>query len=145
MGEIDYVLSPFEYAGTVLGYETARRTGCQHLQAYRSSGSPTMVLEPGMQIPTDARVLLIDDCITSGSTFRQMRGLVHEHKAQPVGLVTLLSRYEAATGRALTQQEVGMPCRYLLRVSAEIFNTSGGLDQCPMCRDGLPARQNPHL
>jgi orotate phosphoribosyltransferase len=52
------------------------------------------------------RVLMIDDVITAGTTFRQVVQMIEKHGAQFAGVITALDRQEVANGERSASQEL---------------------------------------
>jgi orotate phosphoribosyltransferase len=98
-GKIDVVVSP-AIGGIVPGYETARHLGAKAVFVEREEGR--FQLRRGFTIPDDARVLIVEDIITTGLSSREciesISGLTHNL----VGEACLIDR---SGGKA----ELGIP------------------------------------
>ncbi len=67
-GQVDYVVSP-AIGGIVPGYETARQLGCKAIFVERENGE--FVLRRGFTIPEGARVVMVEDIVTTGLSSRE--------------------------------------------------------------------------
>ena len=98
-GEIDIVASP-ALGGIVPGYETARWLGAKAVFVERENGAFT--LRRGFAIPEGARVLMVEDIITTGLSSRECLAALAEHPGKIVGAACLVDR---SGGKA----EIGYP------------------------------------
>jgi orotate phosphoribosyltransferase len=98
-GEIDVVVSP-ALGGIVPGYETARWLGAKAIFVERENG--VFVLRRGFQIERGARVLMVEDIITTGLSSRECLAAIAEHPGVIVGAACLIDR---SGGKA----EIGAP------------------------------------
>jgi orotate phosphoribosyltransferase len=67
-GKVDIVASP-AMGGVVVGYEMARQMGVDGVFFERVDGK--LVLRRGFTIPKDARVLMVEDIVTTGLSSRE--------------------------------------------------------------------------
>lgn len=88
-GRIDYVVSP-AVGGIVPGYETARHLGARAIFVEREEGR--FVLRRGFTIPEGARVLMVEDIITTGLSSRECLAAIAEHPGRVVGAACLIDR-----------------------------------------------------
>ena len=98
-GEIDIVASP-ALGGIVPGYETARWLGAKAIFVERENGA--FKLRRGFTIPEGARVLMVEDIITTGLSSRECLAALAEHPGTLVGAACLIDR---SGGSA----EIGVP------------------------------------
>jgi orotate phosphoribosyltransferase len=98
-GEIDIVASP-ALGGIVPGYETARWLGAKAIFVERENGA--FKLRRGFVIPEGARVLMVEDIITTGLSSRECLAALAEHPGRIVGAACLVDR---SGGKA----EIGYP------------------------------------
>ncbi len=98
-GEIDIVASP-AIGGIVPGYETARWLGAKAIFVEREDGA--FKLRRGFTIEPGARVLMVEDIITTGLSSRECLAALAAHSGQIVGAACLIDR---SGGRA----EIGVP------------------------------------
>jgi orotate phosphoribosyltransferase len=98
-GPIDVVASP-AVGGIVPGYETARWLGAKAIFVEREDG--VFKLRRGFEIPAGARVLMVEDIITTGLSSRECLAALAEHPGKIVGAACLIDR---SGGKA----EIGVP------------------------------------
>ncbi len=98
-GDIDIVASP-ALGGIVPGYETARWLGAKAIFVERENGA--FKLRRGFAIPQGARVLMVEDIITTGLSSRECLAALAEHPGEIVGAACLIDR---SGGKA----EIGVP------------------------------------
>ncbi|MBS7537403.1 orotate phosphoribosyltransferase [Ancylobacter lacus] len=88
-GTIDYVVSP-AVGGIVPGYETARHLGAKAIFVEREDGR--FALRRGFAIPEGARVLMVEDIVTTGLSSRECLAAIAEHPGHVVGAACLIDR-----------------------------------------------------
>src|SRR5271154_6965872 len=88
-GPIDVVVSP-ALGGIVPGYETARWLGAKAIFVEREGGA--FKLRRGFSIAPDARVMLVEDIITTGLSSRETLEALAEHPGTVVGAACLIDR-----------------------------------------------------
>jgi orotate phosphoribosyltransferase len=98
-GAIDLVVSP-AVGGIVPGYETARQLGANAIFVEREEGR--FQLRRGFEIPQGARVLMVEDIVTTGLSSRECLDAIREHPGHIVGAACLIDR---SGGKA----DVGVP------------------------------------
>jgi orotate phosphoribosyltransferase len=98
-GKIDIVVSP-AVGGIVPGYETARHLGAKAIFVEREEGR--FQLRRGFTIEKGARVLLVEDIVTTGLSSRECLEAIREFPGDVVGAACLINR---SSGKA----ELGVP------------------------------------
>jgi len=98
-GRIDVVVSP-AVGGIVPGYETARHLGAKAIFVEREDG--VFKLRRGFAIEPGARVLMVEDIITTGLSSRECLEAIAAHPGEVVGAAVLIDR---SAGRA----DIGAP------------------------------------
>lgn len=88
-GKIDIVASP-ALGGIVPGYETARWLGAKAIFVEREDG--VFKLRRGFVIEPGARVLMVEDIITTGLSSRECLAALAEHPGTIVGAACLIDR-----------------------------------------------------
>ena len=121
---IDLVVSP-AVGGVVIGHEVGRGLGRRHVFAERKDGR--FAIRRGFEILKGENVLLVDDVLTRGTSFEEMRELVTQHGASVAGLGVIVDRREAGV-------EIAVPVASLVSVDVQTFDP----DDCPLCRDEVP-------
>lgn len=110
-GKVDYVVSP-AVGGIVPGYETARQLCAKAVFVEREEGE--FRLRRGFQIPQDARVLMVEDIVTTGLSSRECLASI-QGMGQLLGAACLIDR---SGGRA----NVGVPLVSLLALDIPDFD-----------------------
>lgn len=88
-GPVDYVVSP-AVGGIVPGYETARHLRAKAVFVERENGA--FVLRRGFRIPDGARVVMVEDIVTTGLSSRECLAALAEHPGTVVGAACLIDR-----------------------------------------------------
>jgi len=88
-GAVDYVVSP-AVGGIVPGYETARQLGCKAIFVERENGA--FALRRGFTIPAGARVVMVEDIVTTGLSSRECLAALREHPGELLGAACLIDR-----------------------------------------------------
>jgi len=105
-GEVDLVVSP-AIGGIIPGYETARALGCKAIFVERDG--ETFALRRGFAIPPGARVVLVEDIVSTGLSLGEALAVVREQPGRILGAGCLIDR---SGGRA----DLGVPLVALQRV-----------------------------
>ncbi len=119
-GKIDMVVSP-AVGGIVPGYETARHLGAKAVFVERENG--TFQLRRGFAIPDGARVLLVEDIVTTGLSLRECLAAIACQPGEIVGAACLVDR---SAGQAsldvplLSLVELNIPAYRLEDLPAEL-------------------------
>ena len=121
---IDIVIGP-ALGGIVLAYEMARQLGAAGLFAERENG--VMTLRRGFTIPEGARVLVVEDVITTGGSVLEVIKVVENKGGQVVGVASLVDR---SNGKI----DLGYQLYSLLPLEV----TSYPPEECPLCQQGIP-------
>ncbi len=98
-GLVDLIVSP-AMGGIIPGYETARALGCPAVFVEREAGE--FVLRRGFSIPGGARVVMVEDMVTTGLSSRECIAVIRQHPGELVGAACLIDR---SGGKA----EIGVP------------------------------------
>ena len=98
-GEVDLVVSP-AMGGIIPGYEPARALGCPAVFVEREEGE--FRLRRGFRIPEGARVVMVEDIVTTGLSSRECIAAIRRHSADLLGAACLIDR---SNGRA----DIGVP------------------------------------
>lgn len=98
-GKIDIVVSP-AVGGIVPGYETARHLGAKAIFVEREDGK--FQLRRGFTIEKGAKVLLVEDIVTTGLSSRECLASIADYPGHVVGAACLIDR---SAGKA----DLGVP------------------------------------
>jgi orotate phosphoribosyltransferase len=110
-GQVDIVVSP-AIGGIVPGYETARALGCKAIFVEREDGE--FQLRRGFEIPAGARVVMVEDIVTTGLSSRECLDAIRAHPGELLGAACLIDR---SNGRA----DVGAPLVSLCRLDVPAY------------------------
>ncbi len=124
--DYDMVVSP-AIGGLVIGQEVARQLGKPFLFTERKAGE--MQLRRGFSIPEGARLLVVEDVITTGGSVRECIAVVREHGGKPEAVLAVVDRAPRQEGR------FDIPHHTVLTLDVEAFLP----EDCPMCKEGIPA------
>ena len=98
-GAVDLIVSP-AMGGIIPGYETARALGCPAVFVEREDGE--FRLRRGFRIPAGARIVMVEDIVTTGLSSRECLAAIRRHPGQLLGAACLIDR---SNGRA----DIGVP------------------------------------
>lgn len=124
-GKVDYVVSP-AVGGIVPGYETARHLGAKAIFVERENGE--FVLRRGFTIPEGARVVMVEDIVTTGLSSRECLASLKEHPGTMLGAACLIDR---SGGKA----DLGVPFVSLVQLDIPAYPA----DQLPPELAAVPA------
>jgi orotate phosphoribosyltransferase len=110
-GPIDYVVSP-AVGGIVPGYETARHLGAKAIFVERENGAFT--LRRGFAIPEGARIVMVEDIVTTGLSSRECLAALREHPGSLLGAACLIDR---SGGKA----DLGVPLVSLVQLDIPAY------------------------
>ncbi len=124
--DYDMVVSP-AIGGLVIGQEVARQLDKPFIFTERKEGE--MQMRRGFSIPEGAKLLVVEDVITTGGSVRECIAVVREHGGEPMGVLALVDRSPQQEGR------FDIPHHTVIALDVETYAP----DTCPMCKEGLPA------
>ncbi len=111
-GGIDMVVSP-AMGGVVVGYEMGRQLGVEAIFAERVEGAFT--LRRGFSVPPGARVLVVEDVVTTGKSSGECIDCVAGHGGAVVAVACLIDR--GGDGRV----DLGVPVIALATLDVPIY------------------------
>jgi orotate phosphoribosyltransferase len=126
-GAVDLVVSP-AMGGIIPGYETARALGCAAVFVEREDGE--FRLRRGFRIPDGARVVMVEDIVTTGLSSRECIAAIRRYSGDLVGAACLIDR---SNGRA----DIGVPLVSLVRLDVPDY----AADELPPELAALPAEK----
>ena len=122
--DIDIVIGP-AIGGITLAYEIGRQLGTVALFAERED--KVMTLRRGFSIPQRAKVLVVEDVITTGGSVKETIEVVKAHGGEVVGTACLVDR---------SGGKVDLGYKLYSLLSMEVVSYEA--DACPMCQEGQP-------
>jgi orotate phosphoribosyltransferase len=124
---IDVVVGPTT-GGVVLAFEVARQLGVQAAFAERSeSGNQGREFRRGTTFAPGARVLVVDDILTTGGSLRETLGALGAHPVDVVAVAVLVDRSGGDV-------EVGVPLVALATIEVQSWDVA----ECPLCARSVP-------
>lgn len=120
--EVDLVISP-AIGGILMGYEVARQLKKPNIFAERENG--VMTLRRGFTIPKGAKVLVVEDVVTTGGSVKEVIELV---KSLGGEVVTVASITDRSNGK------VDFGVKYVALISMDIISYEP--EECPLCKEG---------
>ncbi len=122
---VDLVAGP-AVGGIILAYEVSRQLGVKNVFAERQNGK--MTFRRGFEIEKGAKVLVVEDVVTTGGSVKEVINLLLEMGAEVIGVGSIVDR---SNGKV----DFGVPFEAVL--SQEVVSYEP--DECPLCRQGIPA------
>jgi len=119
---IDIVIGP-AIGGIIIAYEFASQLGVRNLFAEREND--VMTLRRGFKIPKGARVLVVEDVITTGGSVKEVIDIVEEEEGKLVGVAVLVDR---------TGGKVDFGTKFVSGLSEELVSYTP--EECPICKEG---------
>jgi orotate phosphoribosyltransferase len=123
--QIDLVISP-AMGGVIVGYEMARVLGKDSMFTERVDGSFT--LRRGFEIPKGAKILMMEDVVTTGLSSRECIACITAHGGQVIAAGALVDRSD---GKA----DVGVPLYALMKLNVPSYAP----DKIPAALAAIPA------
>lgn len=124
--DFDMVVAP-AIGGLVIGQEVARLLKKPFIFTERKEGE--MQMRRGFTIPTGARLLVVEDVITTGGSVRECMAVVREMGGKPTQVLAVVDRAPTMEGR------FDVPHATAISLEVETYAP----DSCPMCAAGTPA------
>lgn len=126
--DVDVVVGPAT-GGILLAYELARQLGVSRA-FFTERVEGHMRLRRGFSLDDDARVLLVEDVVTTGTSVLETWRAVEAARGRVVAMAALLDRSGGAFAPAV-------PYRPLVRVALTTYPP----DACPLCSRGVPIEE----
>ena len=121
--DVDLVAAP-AVGGLIIGFAVAQALGVKFIFSEREHGG--MVFRRAFAVPHGARVLVVEDVVTTGGSVGEVIDLVREAGGEVVGVVSLIDRGGA--------KEFDAPFWPLLRLEVESWSA----ESCGLCADNVP-------
>ena len=110
-GEVDLIVSP-AMGGIIPGYETARALGCRAVFVERVDGQ--FELRRNFEIPAGARVVMVEDLVTTGLSSRECIAAIRQHPGTLLGAACIIDRSNGAA-------DVGVPLVSLCKLDIPAY------------------------
>lgn len=121
---VDIVLGP-ALGGVIVAHEVARAMGTPCMFTERKEGE--MQLRRGFTIPRGAKVLVVEDVVTTGGSVKEVLQLVRDAGGEIVGVGSIVQRAPSSP----------FDVRYEALLALQV--TAWDPSECPLCADGSPA------
>jgi orotate phosphoribosyltransferase len=121
-GEIDLVASP-AVGGIVIGFAVAQALGVKFIFSERVNG--VMQFRRGFGVPLGARVLVVEDVVTTGGSVAEVIELVRVAGGVAVAVASIIDRGGP--------KKFAIPLHALLRLEVESWEP----ETCVLCADGV--------
>lgn len=123
--DIDLVAAP-AVGGLIIGFAVAQALGVKFIFSEREDRK--MVFRRSFQVPPGARVLVVEDVVTTGGSVAEVMELIREAGGEVVGVVSLIDR-----GGDKSFNGEFWP---LLQLEVESWDPAS----CNLCADGVEVR-----
>ena len=124
--QYDMVVSP-AIGGLVIGQEVARQLNKPFI--FTESKEGEMQMRRGFSIAKGARLLVVEDVITTGGSVRECIAVVREYGGKPSKILAVVDRAPQQEGR------FDVPHHTVIALDVETF----AQEECPMCKAGTAA------
>ncbi|MCX5772760.1 MAG: orotate phosphoribosyltransferase [Candidatus Hydrogenedentes bacterium] len=124
--KVDLVIGPAT-GGIVLAYETARHLQCRAAFTEKEDGGARMALKRGFRLDPGARVVVVEDIVTTGGSVKKSIDHLRGRGAEIVGVGVLIDR---SGGEAKFDSRYEPLARFTLE--------SWPPDSCTLCKSGQP-------
>ena len=121
---IDMVVSP-AMGGLIIGHEVGRALGVPAIFTERDNGA--MTLRRGFHIEPGARVVVVEDVVTTGLSTREVILLLRNAGAQVLAAGSIIDRSGGTV-------DLGVPRAALATLQVAAWPP----EQCPLCAQGSP-------
>lgn len=122
---IDLVIGPAT-GGIILAYEAARQLGVKAIFTERENGE--MTLRRGFKIPKGARILVVEDVVTTGGSVKEVLNIVENQGGQVAAVGLIADR----TGGKI---DFGVPTYAIFSKEINSYNPR----DCYLCKENIPA------
>lgn len=119
--KIDIVIAP-AIGGIVIGYEVARQLKVKNMFAERVDGK--MTLRRNFEIPQGAKVLVVEDVVTTGGSVKEVMEVVKAQGGEVIGVGVIVDRSNGAV-------DFGVPCKPALSMEVKSYEEA----ECPICKE----------
>lgn len=126
---IDIVVGP-AIGGITIAYEFARQLNTRSFFTEREDH--IMTLRRGFSIPKGARVLVVEDVITTGGSVREVIDIVEKEGGEVIGVAVIVDR---------TGGKIDFEMKFVSAYSEALVSYNA--DDCPLCREGRLPLEKP--
>lgn len=112
--------------GIILAYEVARQLKVSNIFAERENG--VMTLRRGFSVSKGAKVLVVEDVVTTGGSVREVIDLVRSLGGEVIGVGSIVDRSDGKV-------DFGVPFHAVVSMEVKSYTP----EECPLCLAGIPA------
>jgi len=120
--QVDIVASP-ALGGILFGFAVASALDATMIFSERVDGA--MVFRRSFEVPDGARILVVEDVVTTGGSVKEICDLIEADKGEVVGVVSMIDRADSICFDA--------PYYPLLRIKAPSWQP----ENCHLCQQGV--------
>lgn len=113
--KIDICLSP-AMGGIIVGYEVARQLGVESVFAERDSSSGALQLRRSFTIPPKARVLIVEDVVSTGISAHECVLLAENCNAKVIAVASIIDRSQK------NSLKLSIPLISLIKINAPFYS-----------------------
>lgn len=121
--ECDLVVGP-AMGGVVVAYELGRQLGKPAIFTERENGE--MTLRRGFTIEKGQRVIITEDVVTTGKSFKEATRVIEEQGGIVVAVICIVDR--------TTSKVTDYPMYSSVKLEIESYEP----ENCPLCKEGIP-------
>jgi len=118
--EFDLIVGP-AMGGVIAAYELSRQTGKSNIFVERENN--IMCLRRGFSIKPGARVIIMEDVVTTGKSTKETAEVIKSLGGVVVGVACIVDR---------GVKDLGFPLYSATRINAESYDAA----ECPLCAEG---------
>lgn len=120
--DAEIIIAP-AIGGIILSYEVARQLYIKSLFAERENG--IMILRRGFEIEKGAKVIVVEDVVTTGGSVKEVVELVKKCGSEVVAVGSIVDRSKGFA-------EFGCPFESVIQIDIDTYEK----DECPLCKNG---------
>ncbi len=121
--ECDLVVGP-AMGGVVVAYELGRQLGKPAIFTERENGE--MTLRRGFEIKKGQKVIITEDVVTTGKSFKEAAKVIEEHGGEVVAVICIVDRTSAKV--------TDYPMFSSVKLDIETYE----VEDCPLCKENIP-------
>lgn len=120
--EFDLVVGP-AMGGVIVAYEVGRQVKKPAIFTERENGE--MTLRRGFEIKKGQKVVITEDVVTTGKSFKEAAKVVEDHGGEVVAVACIVDR---------GSKKMDYPLYSAIKLNVESFKQ----EECPLCKEGIP-------
>lgn len=121
--DFDLVVGP-AMGGVIVAYELGRQLGKPAIFTERENGE--MCLRRGFEIKKGQKVIITEDVVTTGKSFKEAAEVIKAHGGEVVAVACVVDRSNGAV--------VDYPLYSAVKLNIDSFEK----ENCPLCKEGVP-------